>query len=167
MPTVEVRVDELGPSSVTELVEVSDVIVEAELVAVDAGARFYSSGDEDPDPRWFEDVLARFEVTEGLKGKTPDDVSVAWPAYTRTAGSENAERVETIEYEGLVLTEASVGTSYLLFLHRLSGSDELDLVNLSDSIQPLTPDGRLAGRDHASLFAGEVGSDVAEVVVAS
>lgn len=151
LPIVKMHLDEITASSIEELVSTATNIVIGEVSSVDSGARFYHSGNEDPDRSWYEQVRVNFKVISNLKGHEISP-QILWTAYEVKVVGRKATRVKRVEVADLMLNRSNIGDRYVLFLE--PGADgQLQRMGSINGVQPLDKEGRLIGRGRRSEIA--------------
>ena len=144
LDTVVIHVDELGPSSVNELVENSSVIVQATLDSITEEAGYRGGYNEDePTSEFVELIKLNFSVNETIKGESPARLTILWDGFiVRNVDGIPAERLQRISLAGANFTSNDTGQSFVLFL--TEQDNELDIITVTDGIANLFATGSIS-----------------------
>lgn len=141
--TIMIQLDELGPSSSSELKSQSTVIAQATLTSIDEKAGFRGGPNEDePTSEFVELVSLNFSIDTVFKGTPPTAVAITWDGYVvENLNGAPGDRLARIILSGAEFTSADIGQSFILFLTERDKS--LDVITVADGISRLALDGSI------------------------
>ncbi len=164
LPIVGVYVDEDGPATPQEMFAAASQVMDAVLIDVIPGVRYYGPSAEAPDAVAFEQVGLVFEPVETLSGDG-GEVVVQWRAYTVASATDGAERLMRVEISGLVVNESDIGERFAVFVGHEGSSGAFELVSGSGLLR-LNEFGEIT-TDGQGVFGEAIGLTLAESVGAS
>jgi len=163
LPISFVSADEGGPSSIAGLVDEAAYVLQAQLVEVRPGARYYGADEEAPDATTYEEVDLVFETVEMLEGESRGEVTIPWTAYTTAGNGRGAERLQRVSVGGLIVNERAKGQHYGIFVYETSDGETVSFT--TNGLVPLNPKGKITGRTGGDpFFHDHIGEQFLDVI---
>ena len=164
LPVLQMKVDEIGPTTLDQLVDESTIIVQATLKTIDTGIGFSEGPNEDePTAEYVELMGLNFAVKKVVKGDVPDDFTIPWYGFTReNVDGRPRSRIARIEIQDVNFKGSDLGSDFVLFL---SGSgNKIDAYSITNSIISVDHAGELSAIATGSVVGRDGQTHTLEVV---